>query len=179
MSVEHHHLPAHLRVEVDHPLFLVLTQHDVRDKMTRSEVRIIIFKTPDSHLVSDDDECFLRGSWRMPGHAGWLTSLLHLAPVFQTQTPADAAALQVELVDLHVLTEGDEDPSGGLGVRAVHHLQYRPAVSLVAAQELPLREKFVLFVDGDTAISVGRGQELPAGTEQTGPDAALAVGEGE
>ena len=115
----------------------------------------------------------------MPDHCSWLTSLLHLAPVFQTQTLADAALFQVELVDLHVLAEGDEDPGGGVGVPAVHHLQYRPAVSLVAAQELPLREKFVLFVDGDTAISVGRGQELPAGTEQTGPDAALAVGEGD
>ena len=83
----------------------------------------------------------------MPDHAGWLTSLLHLAPMFQSQTLADAAVLQVELVHLHVLAEGDEDPGGGVGVPAVHHLQYWPAVSLVPAQQLPLREKFVLFVD--------------------------------
>ena len=83
----------------------------------------------------------------MPHHAGWLTSLLHLAPIFQTQTLADAAVLQVELVDLHVLAEGDEDPGGGVGVRAVHHLQYWPAVSLVATQEFPLSQKFVLFVN--------------------------------
>ena len=83
----------------------------------------------------------------MPDHAGWLTSLLHLATIFKSQPLADAALLQIELVELHVLPEGDEDPGGGVWVPAVHHLQYWPAVSPVPAQQLPLGEKFVLFVD--------------------------------
>ena len=51
MSVEHHHLPAHLRVQVDHPLLLVLRGDDL--------VGIVIYNRVDSHLVSDDDEGFL------------------------------------------------------------------------------------------------------------------------
>ena len=97
-----HHLPAHLGAQVYHSLFLV--------------------------FVGDHQECLLRVGGRMPHHGGRLTSLLHHSPVCEAEALADGARLQVELIDLHVLADGDEYGVPRVRVLAVHHLHCRPAV---------------------------------------------------
>ena len=115
----------------------------------------------------------------MPHGACWLTSLLHLVPGREHQALADGAGLQVVLVQLHVLAEAEQDPVPCVGAAAEHELEDVAGVAPVAAQQFPGRQQLVLPEHGDAAVRVQSGQELPALAPLHGPDAALAVGEGD